>query len=30
MERQAAYYTMDEDGVFRDGGGNPVSVDNLL
>src|SRR3989338_5221325 len=22
--------TMDEDGVFRDGGGNPVSVDNLL
>ncbi|KKW23094.1 MAG: hypothetical protein UY65_C0009G0020 [Parcubacteria group bacterium GW2011_GWA2_51_12] len=30
MERQAAYYTMDEDGTFRDPGNNPVSVDALL
>jgi len=30
MERQAAYFTMDEDGGFRDSSNNPVGIDSLL
>ena len=30
IENKAASYTMDEDGIVRDGGGNPVAFDTLL